>query len=102
MLGDGSGRDVVDQGPILFGQFDVSGADAAGQLVGSTRPHDGAIHGLSISEDGTRGYLADLGKNGLTIVDTSQIQDRKPSPQMPVNVVAAVMAPLSSPCANGP
>ena len=37
-------------------------------------------HGLSISEDGNRGYVA--GSGGLVIVDLSEIQARKPSPQM--------------------
>ncbi|HEV2999098.1 MAG TPA: hypothetical protein VGW75_00060 [Solirubrobacteraceae bacterium] len=37
-------------------------------------------HGLSISDDGRRAYLASIG-NGLVIVDTSEIQDRRPNAQ---------------------
>jgi hypothetical protein len=37
-------------------------------------------HGLTISEDGNRAYLADL--SGLIILDTSEIQARKPNPQV--------------------
>jgi hypothetical protein len=43
-------------------------------------------HGLSISDDGNRAYLATLasgGGNGMTIVDTSQIQSRAPAPVTP-------------------
>ncbi len=38
-------------------------------------------HGLTVSEDGNRGYVA--GAGGLQIVDLSQVQARKPSPQVP-------------------
>jgi hypothetical protein len=38
-------------------------------------------HGMTISDDGNRGYIAGLGR-GLIIVDTSQIQARKPDPQV--------------------
>ena len=60
-------------------------------------PIAGALsHGLSISEDGRRGYFSSLGSsggpagdadptvaanNGMLIYDLSQIQDRKPNPQ---------------------
>ena len=39
-------------------------------------------HGLSFSDDGRRLYLADIDKAGLTIFDVSEIQDRKPAPQI--------------------
>jgi hypothetical protein len=48
------------------------------------------LHGLEISPDGTRGYLMVLSatpnnsENGLMIVDLSQIQARKPNPQVKV------------------
>lgn len=37
-------------------------------------------HGLSVSDDGRRGYFA-VG-NGLIITDLSEVQDRKPNPQI--------------------
>jgi hypothetical protein len=40
-------------------------------------------HGLSISEDGNRAYVADTSPSGLTILDTSQIQARVPNPTVP-------------------
>jgi hypothetical protein len=45
-------------------------------------------HGLNISDDGNRLYLADIADAGahagLTILDVSQVQQRKPFPQVPV------------------
>ena len=48
-------------------------------------PHDvwqGNIssHGMSLSDDGNRGYIADTNGN-MTILDLSEIQARKPDPQ---------------------
>jgi hypothetical protein len=40
-------------------------------------------HGISISDDGTRLYMAD-NSAGLTILDVSQVQARVPNPQVPV------------------
>ncbi|MEA2126725.1 MAG: hypothetical protein QOI80_3507 [Solirubrobacteraceae bacterium] len=40
-------------------------------------------HGLSISDDGNRAYLAALA-GGLTVLDVSEIQARKPNPQAKV------------------
>ena len=37
-------------------------------------------HGLTVSDDGNRAYLAD--SSGLIILDTSEIQGRRPSPQV--------------------
>ena len=56
----------------------------------------GRIHGLSVSEDGTRGYMTSIGNvtvaqllddsiaanNGLLIYDLSEIQARKANPQV--------------------
>ena len=39
-------------------------------------------HGLSVSDDGNRAYLA--AREGLIILDVSQIQRRMPNPQVPV------------------
>jgi hypothetical protein len=39
-----------------------------------------ATHGLTLSPDGRRAYLASI-DHGLIILDTSEIQDRKPNPQ---------------------
>jgi len=40
-----------------------------------------SIHGCSISEDGKRGYFADIGKTRMVVVDTSEVQARKPGAQ---------------------
>src|SRR4051812_45498772 len=41
------------------------------------------IHGGSISEDGTRGYLAEVSSpDGVAIVDTSEVQARKRQPKI--------------------
>jgi hypothetical protein len=56
------------------------------------------VHGMSISDDGSRGYMVSLGSavladlndptktgtNGLLIYDLSEIQARKPNPQVPL------------------
>jgi hypothetical protein len=39
-------------------------------------------HGMRVSDDGNRLYIADLGDPGLTILDVSQIQRRDPNPQV--------------------
>jgi hypothetical protein len=59
--------------------------------------YDGASHGLSVSDDGTRGYFVQIGlpanpadatnpavpaRNGLLIYDLSEIQARAPNPQV--------------------
>src|SRR4051794_11220555 len=38
-------------------------------------------HGMGVSDDGRRGYLAAI-DGGIRIVDLSQVQDRKPNPQI--------------------
>jgi hypothetical protein len=52
--------------PIWFGQYES--------------------HGLSLSDDGTRAYIAkdaNSGTLGMTILDTTQVQNRVPDPQVP-------------------
>jgi hypothetical protein len=39
-------------------------------------------HGMSLSDDGNRGYVADPTGRNLLIMDTSEIQARKPDPQV--------------------
>ena len=41
-------------------------------------------HGVSISEDGNRLYMADDGNHGLSILDVSQVQRRVANPTVPV------------------
>jgi hypothetical protein len=61
----------------------------------------GRVHGMAFSDDGNRGYIAIAGQggaaravgtppnNGLLIIDTSEIQARKPDPQIrAISVVA--------------
>jgi hypothetical protein len=52
-------------------------------------------HGLSISNDGNRGYAAGI-KDGLLILDTSQVQSRVVNPTMPV-VGRLTWTPMSIP-----
>src|SRR4051812_44304926 len=49
-----------------------------------SEPQDLGIHGCSTSEDGKRGYLADIGTGRLAIADTSEVQARKPNAQIKV------------------
>jgi hypothetical protein len=39
-------------------------------------------HGMSLSDDGNRGYITDANGTGIAILDTSEIQARKPNPQV--------------------
>lgn len=73
--------------------IDVSDPDLP-RIVWRSQEH--AVHGLSLSPDGRRAYLARVsdfvtttsqGGGGLTILDVSEIQDRVPDPQ--VTVIAA-------------
>src|SRR4051812_14659853 len=47
-------------------------------------PQNLGIHGCSTNEDGTRGYLADIGTGRLAIADTSEVQARKQNAQIKV------------------
>jgi hypothetical protein len=44
--------------------------------------YDYPSHGFALSSDGNRGYVAAL-DHGLIVVDTSEIQARRPNPRMP-------------------
>jgi hypothetical protein len=66
------------------------------KLITTWHPGIANVHGMSISDDGNRGYFVSLGfgdnlvdpnapaTNGLLIYDTSQIQARVPNPQVPL------------------
>jgi hypothetical protein len=49
-----------------------------------SEPQNLGIHGCSTSEDGKRGYLADIGTGRLAIADTSEVQARKQNAQIKV------------------
>lgn len=42
-----------------------------------SEPYERGIHGCSTSDDGKRGYLADIGEGRLIVADTSEVQARK-------------------------
>ena len=43
---------------------------------------DYKVHGMNLSDDGTRLYVADNGRPGLTILDVTQVQRRQLNPQV--------------------
>ena len=45
------------------------------------RSDEYSTHGLTLSNDGRRAYLAST-EHGLIVVDTSEVQERKPNPQV--------------------
>jgi hypothetical protein len=59
-------------------------------------PLKGTLHSLSVSVDGRRGYLAYL-RNGFMIVDTSQLADGIPNPQISVLTPPENWIPWSGP-----
>jgi hypothetical protein len=60
----------------------MSAVDISDQRVPKElwRSDEYATHGLTVSNDGRRAYLASI-DHGLVILDTSEIQERKPNPQ---------------------
>ena len=78
--------------PKLIAQIDMSKAPLNGQWL------NGSPHGLSISEDGNRGYFVSVGfpkaadlinpnakvSEGFYVVDTSDVQARRPNAQMKI------------------
>src|SRR4051812_43067488 len=70
-------------------------------VTNTTDPHvlwQGAIlsHGMSLSDDGNRAYIADPTGRNLLILDTSEIQARKPDPQAR-EISRVTWAPVSIP-----
>jgi hypothetical protein len=61
----------------------MSAVDISDQRVPKElwRSEQYSTHGLTLSNDGRRAYLASTA-HGLIILDTSEIQDRKPDPQV--------------------
>jgi len=47
-----------------------------------SEPKAWGVHGCSTSDDGNRGYFADIGTGRLLIADTSEVQQRKAGAQM--------------------
>ena len=43
---------------------------------------DYTSHGMNLSDDGNRLYVTDMDRNGVTILDVSEIQARTPDPQV--------------------
>jgi hypothetical protein len=91
--------DISDMGhPKLIAQFSAQSGPLAGAFP------NGSSHGLSISEDGNRAYVVSVGtltpeqaadpahkgSNGFYIVDTSEVQARKPGAKMKVISTVAV------------
>lgn len=83
------GGDLTPGAPGGFYAIDISDPTQP-RLLFRNEADVGAIHGLSVSDDGTRAYVSnlDLGKfpgngpaaTGLHIYDVSEIQARKPNP----------------------
>lgn len=66
------------------GTYTITAIDVTNPKIPSilwVGPYD--AHGMSLSEDGNRAYVAGVG-DGLIVLDTSQIQARRPNPQVPV------------------
>lgn len=83
LLGHESG--FAPDGNTFYATSISSGQVTAVDLSNPKLPRTLAVgeynsHGLTVSDDGNRGYIA--ASSGLIIVDLSEIQARKPSPQM--------------------
>ncbi len=94
---DGHGGDFAPDGRTYWGT-DIGGTgtiyaidvtDPSNPTYLGQFPHN--AHDISISKDGTRAYLAQIGNfgrfddpNGLVILDVSEIQERRPNPQVSV------------------
>lgn len=76
MAPDGRTFYPTSPGTSQMSAVDLSNPMLPRRLVTS----DYNTHGMSVSDDGRRGYLATL--DGLVIVDLSEVQARKPNPQI--------------------
>ena len=84
LLGHESG--FASDGKTFYATSISSGTVTAVDVTNSRRPsilgvYDYPSHGLTVSADGNRGYVA--GFDGLRIVDLSEVQARKPRPRVP-------------------
>ena len=77
MAPDGLTFYPTSPGTSHLSAVDISNPSLPRTLV--TSSYD--THGMSVSADGRRGYLASIG-GGMTIVDLSEVQERKPNPQI--------------------
>ncbi|HEX8741973.1 MAG TPA: hypothetical protein VF712_02460 [Thermoleophilaceae bacterium] len=77
MAPDGLTFYPTSPGSSHLSAVDISNPSVPRTLV--TSEYD--THGMSVSADGRRGYLASV-SGGMTIVDLSEVQERKPSPQV--------------------
>jgi hypothetical protein len=77
MAPDGLTFYPTSPGSSHLSAVDISNPSLPRTLV--TSEYD--THGMSVSEDGRRGYLASI-DGGMTIVDLSEVQERKPNPQI--------------------
>src|SRR5829696_9393800 len=85
LLGHESG--FAPDGRTFYATSLATGHITAVDLTNPTLPRTLAVgqypsHGLTISNDGNRAYVA--GGDGLIVLDTSEIQGRRPSPQFRV------------------
>ena len=79
----------------IYYAIDVTNPSAPNQIA-EWHPPAGGIHGLSVSEDGNRGYFVSIGgftpttdlnaqaTNGFYILDTSEVQARKEKPEIKI------------------
>lgn len=84
-LGHESGFSV--DGNTFYATGTATQSITAIDVTDPKHPHDlwqGNVlsHGMSLSDDGNRAYIADATGGDMAILDTSEIQARKPNPQV--------------------